>query len=364
MHSRYDPSDDEGMQDPEEPDHSDSEDAADATEKKFRFNGKNLGLTYSQCDLELKEVIDGFQTMADKLGITKLVVGQEEHASNGGRHFHIYIHFAKKFDTYNVRYFDINAHEMENGRDTGKVKTYHPNWKKFPKDARNAVVKWIYYCMKEGKFHKQGFMDNLFLFKDGTNYTKKKADHEAWIRDAEDQGLDEPFPFNLPDGFQITEPTLAYRKRHWLILGKPDAGKTYWADRTFKGKRVFDRATEKTDTPYELGDYKGAKLIIWDDVIPKLNELIAVANGAGGRRKKTYGRSRYTNNYWKVDQAQTIIWLLNPSRLPEWAKPWHKDYDIFQSRFNILAYENGQWVDRIDTVDVQAQQPGVWINPG
>lgn len=353
------------MSDPEESDHSDSEGEADATEKKkFRFNAKNLGLTYSQCPLELKELVAGFHTLKEAKGlpITKLVVGQEQH-STGGRHFHVYLHFAKKKEFTNARFFDINVHEQQDGKDTGNVTTYHPNWKRFPKDAKNAVVKWIYYCMKEGRFHKEGFMENLFLFKDGTNYTRKKADHEAWMRDAEDQGLADPFPFNLPDGFQIVEPTLAYRKRHWLILGKPDAGKTFWADRTFTGKRVFDRATEKTDTPYELGDYKGAKVIIWDDVIPKINELIAVANGAGGRRKKTYGRSRYSNNYWTIDQAQTIIWLLNPSRLPDWAKPGHKDYEIFSSRFNILAFENGQWVDKLDTLDPQPQA-GAWINGG
>lgn len=351
------------MSDPEESDHSDSEGEADATEKKeFRFSGKNLGLTYSQAgELTLEELKQGFEQLnKDKaLGITKMVIGEEEHDLNGGRHFHAYIYFAKKFQTRNNRYFDVNIHNDA----TGEVRSLHPNWKKFPNE-KSAIKKWIYYCMKMGKKVMTGFMDNLFLFKDATNYTKNKTDHEAWMRDAEDQGLQDPFPFNLPDGFQITEPTLAYRKRHWLILGKPDAGKTYWADRTFKGKRVFDRATEKTDTPYELGDYKGAKIIIWDDVIPKLNELIAVANGAGGRRKKTYGRSRYSNNYWKIDQAQTIIWLLNPSRLPEWAKPWHKDYDIFQSRFNILAYENGQWVDRLDTLDIPVQAPGVWVNPG
>lgn len=355
IHHRYDPSDDE-TSDPEEPDHSDS-DTEEANAKEFRFNAKNLGLTYSQCPLELRDLVDAFHDLNNdrKLGVTKLIIGQEEHNTNGGRHFHVYLHFAKKFGTRNARYFDINDNETK--------RTYHPNWKKFPKE-KSAVKKWMYYCMKEGKKHIEGFMPNLFIFKDATNYTKNKADHEAWMRDAEDQGLENPFPFNLPDGFQITEPSLSYRKRHWLILGPPDCGKTYWATRAFKNKRVFARGSAKSNFHYEAAAYHQEKVIIWDDIVPKINEVIEVSNGASGFRKMTYGSSRYTNNYWKQEQATVIIWLLNPSRLPDWAKPWHKDYYIFSTRFNIMAYENGEWVDRDATLDLPPQQPGVWVNPG
>lgn len=354
MHThRYDPSDDE-----DEPDNSDSEDVADA--KDFRFSGKNLGLTYSQCPLDLNELAAGIRTLNTErdLGVTKLVIGEEEHETNGGRHFHVYLHFAKKFSTLNNRYFDVNAFE-----DNKLVGTYHPNWKKFPKQA-TAVKKWIYYCMKMGKKVMEGFMPHLFLFKDAENFQRKMADHQAWMRAAENQGLRDPFPFNLPDGFQIVEPNLHYRKRHWLILGPPDCGKTYWASRAFNNARVFARNEGKTDTPYELGAYAGEKVIIWDDVIPKISEIVSVTNGASGYRKQAYGRSRYHNNYWENNQATVVIWLLNPTRLPPWAKPWNVDYYIFSTRFNIMAYENGQWVDRITTLDVPAQLPGVWENPG
>lgn len=356
MYCSWDPSDDEN----EEALDKDDE-AEEADSKEFLLSCKNVGLTYSQCPLELKEVTTGLKELAKQknLGLTKIIVGQEEHDTNGGRHFHAYLHFAKKFITRNVRYFDINVHE-----DNKLVAYYHPNIKRFPKDTRSAVKKWIYYCMKGGKYTMEGFMPDLFLFKDAENFSRKMADHQAWMRAARNQGLRDPFPFNLPDGFQIVEPTMAYRKRHWLILAEPDKGKTWWARRTFAGARVFARNGGRTDTPYETGSYSGQKVIIWDDVIPKISEVVAVTNGASGYENQVFGRSRYSNNYWTMEQATVIIWLLNPSRLPDWAKPWHKDYYIFSTRFNVMALENGQWVDKENTLDMPDAVPGVWVNPG
>lgn len=210
-------------------------------------------------------------------------------------------------------------------------------------------------------------MPNLWLFKDATNYQRKKADHEAWMRDAEDQALTSPYPFKLPDGFGIDckFPTggAEVRKRHWLILGKPDAGKTYWISRTFAGKQVFMRG-KGLRSPFETGMYKGEQVVIYDDVIPSIAEMIAVTE-VYYVRTHVYGSSRYTGNYWPLQQARTVIWVLNPSRLPEWAKPGNENYDIFKTRFNILEYVNGTWEDKQDTVPVLPDAPaGVWMVEG
>lgn len=359
IHHRYDPSDDE-TSDPEEPDHSGSE-TEEANAKQFRFNGKNLGLTYSQCELDMKKLKQAFEQLNKerKLNIDKMVIGQEQH-QNGGRHFHIYLHFAVKRDIRDQRFFDIT--EWENGQPGHR---WHPNWKKFPNKG-GAVLKWIYYCMKGGNFIKEGFMPNLFLFKDSTNYQKKKADHEAWMRDAEDQALTSPFPFPLPEGTLIdnTYPCggATVRKRHWLILGKPDAGKTYWINRTFEGKQVFSRG-KGLKSPFETGMYKGEPVIIYDDVVPSIAEMIAVTE-VYYIRTHVYGSSRYTGNYWPLRQARTIIWVLNPSRLPEWAKPGNENYDIFKTRFNILLHANGTWNQCDDTLPQQPANQGAWFANG
>jgi len=312
--------------------------------------------------LSIETFVNGIKKHCEekKCGLTKLVVGQENHEGTEGKHLHVYMGFCKKLDTQNVRYFDAMG-EYEDEKGETKEFCYHPNWKKFPKNAKGAVLDWIYYCMKYGKYHKEGFMPHLWMFKNATNFIKKMADHEAWMRAAEDQALEDPFPFKLPDGTPILKEGAEVRKRHWIILGPPDCGKTWWLNKTFAGKKVFSRP-KGVKTPFEAALYHGEELIIYDDVVMPIAEIIAVTD-TYYIRTHVYGSSRYHANFWPLGKARTVIWVLNPSRLPDWAKPGDKNYSIFQTRFNVMERDGDRWIPKEHTVEVEPDaERGAWIN--
>lgn len=162
---------------------------------------------------------------------TKLVIGAEHHA-DGGQHYHVYVHFPKQLDLSDPRCFDIEE--------------YHPNIKTFKgKSPQSQMDRWISYCKKEGNWHQEGFLSNLFTFIHWQSYIKNKADLTQWEADAKAQQLKDPFPFKLPRerrtngdfGFRVIKRAdAALKNRHVLILGPPSTGKTKWANDTFEGR--------------------------------------------------------------------------------------------------------------------------------
>lgn len=83
----------------------------------FRFQARNVGLTYPQCGLEPAIFAAAIYNKGGKFGkFTKIVIGEELHA-DGGQHYHVYIHWPLKMHTTDVRYFDIEG--------------YHPNIMRF-----------------------------------------------------------------------------------------------------------------------------------------------------------------------------------------------------------------------------------------
>lgn len=288
--------------------------------KKFRFAAKNMGLTYPQFDMPLTDFVNRIKAHmeAKAVPMTKLVVGREDHPGTDGKHFHVYVGLAKKWQTRDVRAMDLEGH--------------HPNWS-FLKKPKNVEL-WVSYCKKMGEFHQEGFMENLFTFKHHTNYRKNKADLTAWEADAKKQALKDPFPFLLPNGQEVKEPAPGQKKCNWLIYGPPDIGKTYWCQLEFQGKKVYMRP-DKPKYVFEAGSYSQEQVIIYDDVVMKQAEIIDVSN-CWNLQKEVYGESRYTANYWKIGQRRIIIWLMNEERLPDWAIKGDSRYEIFKSRFNFL----------------------------
>jgi hypothetical protein len=71
----------------------------------FRFQAKYALLTYAQCDgLSVRHLADHLGTLG-----AKYVIGRENHA-DGGIHFHAFIDFGRKYDSRNVRVFDVDGH--------------------------------------------------------------------------------------------------------------------------------------------------------------------------------------------------------------------------------------------------------------
>lgn len=335
---------------------------------KFMWKGKHLALTYpqvAQCTLDA--FVEEIKRHCKSRGVplAKLFVGRERH-KDGGVHFHVYVNFIKKVQTRDVRLFDLQGYDPDKEREL----VFHPNWKTFPgKDTQKYVEIWLGYCMKEGEFFQDGFPENLFVFKHWKGFRNNMADLQAYKMAAIQQAARKPFPFKLPDGSEVKAPTNAdlSKKRNWLIYGDPDAGKTRWFQQEFKGASVYMRTAGKDKYPFEASSYRGEQLICYDDCVPKLDEFIDVSN-TYNVLTQTYSESRYTNNYWPMNQHRVIIWLMNPERLPAYAKPGDARYHIFKARFNFLRYDKSRmpqdprhpynWVCEEDVVSWGPAPPG------
>lgn len=220
-------SDDPGEDDPDE-----LPPLAPVGNQGFCFRGKHVGLTYAQCGLSMEEF--GIQLMFElnerKVPVAKWVIGHEQHA-DGGWHFHVYLGLIKRLQSKNVAIFDVEQ--------------FHPNIKRFKSrqagGGDSQIDRWISYCKKSGKWRQEGFLSNLFTLIHWKDYRKNRADLSSWEADAKDQQRVTPFPFNLPNGQVVVKPQVNaatgefVKRRHWLILGPPDAGKSKWVNKTFKG---------------------------------------------------------------------------------------------------------------------------------
>lgn len=310
-----------------------------------------MALTYPQTSCGLQHFVYGLKAVMNhhKLPWKKLVVGKEKHADDVGEHFHVFIGFTSKVKTKNQRLMDIMI----------KGERRHPHWEKGFKTIAQKD-QWISYCKKEGRWHQEGFLTNLFTFQHWKDYRKNKADLDQWEEDAKAQQMKDPYPFQLPDGTIIMEPQPSEKRVNWLIMGPPNSGKTEWIETTFAGKQVYKRPDAKY--PFEKASYRQEPVIIYDDISVPLKELIVVSN-CYLTETRVYGDSRYVNNYWKKGQRRTIFWLMNPQRLPDFARPGHESYEIFKSRFRFLEavkiagrYEWQEMPDSITSV----QQAGAW----
>lgn len=128
------------------------------------------------------------------------------------------------------------------------------------------------------------------------------------------------------------------------------------------------RQEAQNEFPFEFGSYHKEPVIVYDDALPILDELIDVT-GVHDITKHVWGRSRYTANTWEEGQARVVIWLLNPQRLPQWARPGHERYPIFKARFNFMEWnEDGDgdsdWSTLEDTPQAGQVLAGgnVWVN--
>lgn len=265
---------------------------------------------------------------------------------------HCMIVYNVKLDTRDVRYFDVRGE--------------HPNVRKVKK--KDFMPK-IEYLSKDGKVTRFGEWKPFGMFPTSTGYGKKKVDHENWVADSKAATRPSPFPFNLPDGHLVERPTIDAKgdfpkKRHWLILGPLDCGKSRWL-KCLQGRAWYNRPA--TDYPFEYGLYRQEEVVVYDDVVPRLEELLSVCNPVYDQAH-VYGKSRYRPNFWQANQARVVIWLLNPESLPSYAKAPEEKVDapmdeepregvwvskpdaapdnrfpIFASRFNCLRFVNGEF---------------------
>lgn len=287
-----------------------------------------------------------------------MVVGRETHEGNGQIHFHCYLYYPNKVTTHHpslthhlsqirVRKPDawdfelagpdlFKHYDWQDGESVGLKRNLpyaHPNIKRLKK--KRAVNEWIEYCKKGGEFVSIGMPA---VPNNSNNYIRKRADQQAWEQDAKASTMKSPFPFRLPDGTIVDSPKLddngfpAVKRRHFCFLAPPSSGKTSYFQKEFKGKSVYWRPAGNQYL-FEKGSYHQEQVIIYDDVWPKFEELVAVCNVYEGQAQ-VYGASRYTPNYWKQKQQRVIIMLLNKENCPKYIKdPTDSHHKLFLARF-------------------------------
>lgn len=107
----------------------------------------------------------------------------------------------------------------------------------------------------------------------------------------------------------------------------------------------------KTKYPFEMNSYRQEQVIIYDDVVPSLDEFIDVTE-TYKIQQHVWGESRYHNNYWKIGQSRFVIWLLNPQRLPDYARPGNDRYEIWKARFRVWV-----WNEKINAFEWKKDTP-------
>lgn len=69
---------------------------------KFRLQARQIFLTYSQCDLPKRELLEFLQS---KLSVDRYIIAVEKH-EDGRPHLHAYLKLAKKCDIKNQNWLD------------------------------------------------------------------------------------------------------------------------------------------------------------------------------------------------------------------------------------------------------------------
>nr|WAE42485.1 MAG: replication associated protein [Cressdnaviricota sp.] len=287
--------------------------------KEFRFCSSSVFLTFPQCELPKSALIDLFK----ERGAIIWIVASENH-KNGDPHLHGFAKFKTELDSRQVTYWDLK----------GVDKVYHPN-------IRNPEIKKnyegaIHYCMKDGDWE----ADNVNLFLSPDKFVQKQRDLVAWQEHIAQKKMKDPvYPILLPDekGSLINKPSARDKKRHWIIVARPDWGKTHWANDAFEDTKIYC-PLQNGDLPFDA--YDNEELILFDDYNFKDDRegqamLIDISN-VTTFKKPVYGRTRYHPKFWKTHQARVIIILCN------YIPFMWKECEWFTSRFNVLDVHEQQ----------------------
>lgn len=253
--------------------------------------------------------------------VKSYVIGQELHLDKTD-HLHLVLLLEKRIDTLEVRFFDLHD----------DTKTYHPNVKTIQKNVQ-AVME---YCMKGGKYK----MQNVNMFMNSNNFQKKVNDQNAWLSYQARKTrtlIHWPLTLNLTTPNGITPLTVVIhqalanqKKRNVWIVGEPDMGKTYAVQSALAGTLAFNRSSN--EFPYET--YEGEEVIVLDDIIPKLVEIFAVSQ-VYLMETSVYGKVRYVQKYWPLNQVRHMIVLTN-------AMPSYSDELAFKARFTVVDFRYEQ----------------------
>jgi len=124
-------------------------------QKSTRFAAKRVFLTYSNCDLNISDVLKHLKKI---IYIKEYLITQEDHKDCKSVHVHVYIESEIKIDTKSMRFFDIpnlNSDETDS--------CFHPNIQpvRKPQNVKTYIIKDITDIKDENKII---FSPNLEYF--------------------------------------------------------------------------------------------------------------------------------------------------------------------------------------------------------
>jgi len=290
--------------------------SADA--KPYRFCQKSVALTCSgwrSTKLPQAEfsawVLSNFVDFQPWGIVDDWCFSQEEH-KDGTIHWHGYLSFANKYQHKDAaRIFDRDAPDTMNT---------HPTIR-----SCRSPKGWIAYVQKDGDYC--GTLSKVDTKDPSAGYLRKKADAEAYAADKTYQELKGKPEADLkagPLGLDLTE---GGKKRHYWVVGPPDAGKTTQVQRFFAGTNSAYMRPPTKKYPYE--GYMDEQFIVVDDYFPSLAELLNVTNTYLLRTER-WGESRYVRRYWKLGQERTFIILTN-------VRPVYWNEPSFIARFHVVS---------------------------
>lgn len=232
--------------------------------KKFRFQAKAIGLTYS-CPTDAEsnpiDAIWNAKSFLDVIReawglVEKYIICREDHES-GKRHYHLYVKFATKLETENSRFFDLLG--------------VHPNIVTKPGKG------WESYCAKTGS---DNYITNYFepcpwvqardadTVAEGVQILWKKRPREMCLHA---KTITESL-MGTSKRMRITARIYhgPYRNIQWMnyshtlmLTGPPGVGKTQWAKwwASHAGGYFYCKGSLEC-----LRHYNGEAVIIYDDI--------------------------------------------------------------------------------------------------
>ena len=222
---------------------------------------------------------------------------------------------------------------------------YHPNWMKLP--THRIRQQKIDYCNKDDP-NPETF--NMPVFTSAKNFRAKMYDHMAfaaykrskhqqiqeikWPIQSPNLGISNDNPefqfINDPEIYKAKHPLQEYQKRrHYLITGPANTGKSLWLKQTFRNVGAF--YVGNSECRWE--NYDGQQIIIYDDVGAKVvtrDEIIAICDVHTWDYQVPL-KTRYMQLMMKANQARIVFFVCNETHLPDC---FAGNDDAIEKRFN------------------------------
>lgn len=277
---------------------------------KFRVNAKCFALTYPKCCASKELICEALVGMHNPV---RVIVSEEKH-EDGSPHIHAMVLYTIKKNIKDSRHFDIGG--------------FHCNIQ-----GVKCREDWEHYIKKDDNWvaYEKGFDPDDYAI----GKKRKSFEDLEWVKQFRQLHSVKAIVWPVSMGIvTMNIPDAKLKKRHAWICGPPDTGKTYWMNLCFKDQKVFVPA----NTEYPFENYNDEDLIVYDDKIPKFEEIASVTN-TYFVNTPIFGKVRYQTKYWKCGHARNVIVLSNKEMQCVYLD---KEKDAMISRFNEV--NNIDWI--------------------